>query len=138
MKKIVLGLVLFLLISCQSQVDKEDIAKLNGYWEIENAVMSDGTKKEYKINETIDYFEVKNNVGFRKKVKPQLDGKYLVNNQQEKIKIIEKETQFFIEYTTSYAKWKEEIIEISDNNLVLKNEQNLEYHYKKPTPFSLK
>lgn len=138
MKKTLLGLVLFILISCQSKVAKEDIAKLNGYWEIENAVMLDGTKKEYKINETIDYFEVKNNVGFRKKVMPQFDGKYMVNNQQENIKIIEKEGVFFIEYTTPYAKWRESILEISEDKLVLKNQQNLEYHYKKPTPFSLK
>jgi hypothetical protein len=138
MKKIVLALVMFLLISCHFKVSKEDVSKLNGYWEIEKAVLPDGTKKEYKINETIDYFDVKNNVGFRKKVMPQLDGTYLVNDQQEKIKIIEKDTKFFIEYTTSYAKWKEEIIEISNDNLVLKNERNLEYHYKKPTPFSLK
>ena len=137
MKKLLLGLVLFMLISCQSKVAIEDITMLNGYWEIENAVMSDGTKKEYKINETIDYFEVKNNVGFRKKVMPQFDGKYMVNNQQESIRIIEKEGVFSIEYTTPYAKWKEEILKISEDNLVLKNEQNLEYHYKKPTPFSL-
>lgn len=138
MKNILLGFVLSLLISCQSKVDKEDIAKLNGYWEIENAVMSDGAKKEYKINETIDFFEVKNNVGFRKKVMPQFDGKYMINDQQENIKIIEKDNKIFIEYTTPYAKWREEILKISEDNLVLKNQQNLEYHYKKPTPFSLK
>ncbi len=138
MKKIVLGLVVFLIFSCQSKVHKEDVSKLNGYWEIENVVLSDGTKKEYKINETIDYFELKNSVGFRKKVMPQFDGKYLVNDQQEKIKIIEKDNRFFIEYATPYAKWKEEILEISEEILVLKNEQKIEYHYKKPTPFSLK
>ena len=138
MKNILLGFVLSLLISCQSKVGKEDIAKLNGYWEIENAVMSDGAKKEYKINETIDFFEVRNNVGFRKKVMPQFDGKYIINDQQENIKIIEKDNKIFIEYTTPYAKWKEEILKISEDNLVLKNQQNLEYHYKKPTPFSLK
>lgn len=138
MKKIILGLLVFLVISCQSKVNKEDISKLNGYWEIENAVLSDGTKKEYKINETIDYFEVKNNIGFRKKVMPQFDGKYLVNDQQEKIKIIEKDNKFFIEYATLYAKWTEEILKISDNELVLKNKKDLEYHYKKATPFSVK
>ena len=138
MKNILLGFVLSLLISCQSKVGKEDIAKLNGYWEIENAVMSDGAKKEYKINETIDFFEVRNNVGFRKKVMPQFDGKYIINDQQENIKIIEKDNKIFIEYTTPYAKWREEILKISEDNLVLKNQQNLEYHYKKPTPFSLK
>lgn len=138
MKNTILGLIMIVLISCQSNVSNEDIVKLNGYWEIEKVVLPNGENKEYKINETIDYFELKNSVGFRKKVMPQFDGKYLVNDQQEKIKIIEKDNRFFIEYATPYTKWKEEIIKISENELVLKNKQDLEYYYKKATPFSLK
>lgn len=126
------------LASCQHKISREDLQKMNGYWEIEKVVLSDGEEKEYKINETIDYFEVKDNQGFRKKVVPQFDGKYLVNDQKEDIKIVEKDEVFFINYTTPYGNWTEEILEISDEKLVLKNQTDLEYHYKKPTPFSLK
>ena len=76
------------LISCTSKPKKEDIVKLNGYWEIEKVVFSNGSKKEYTYNESYDYFQIKENSGFRKKVMPQLDGRFLVNNQLEKIKII--------------------------------------------------
>ena len=127
-----------LISSCSQSVKKEDLSKLNGYWEIQKVILDDGTKKDYSINETIDFFEIKDNVGFRKKVTPQLDGKYLVNNQSEKISIYEKENDFFINYSTKYTKFKEQIIEIQDSVLVLKNEQNVEYHYKKPIPFSVK
>lgn len=126
------------LISCQSSVKREDIKKLNGYWEINKVTFSNGKTKDYKVNETIDYFEVKNNEGFRQKVMPQFDGKFKTNNINEAIKIIEKGKAFFIEYHTTYGKWKEEIKTIEDSTLVLKNKDNLEYTYKRFKPFSLK
>jgi len=138
MKKIGLLFIAVLLISCHAEVKKEDLNKLNGYWEIKQVKLSDGEKKDYKVNETIDFFELKSNAGFRQKVMPQFDGTYRTNGIKENIKIIEKDNAFFIEYNTNYGKWQEEIIEIADSTLVLKNKINLEYTYKKFKPFSLK
>ena len=126
------------LISCTSKPKKEDIAKLNGYWEIEKVEFPDGNKKEYKVNETIDFFKIDGNKGFRKKVMPQLDGTYLTNDIQEDIVIAVKDGDATIQYKTTYASWKEEIIELTKDKLVVKNEQDLEYHYKRPVKFSIK
>lgn len=139
MKKIVtLLIVSSMLVSCKQAISEKDIAKINGYWEIENVVLADGTKKDYKINETIDFFEIKNNNGFRQKVMPQLDGTYLTNGIKEKISISNEGSTFVINYETDLAKWKEEIVEIEDSTFVVRNKQKLEYHYKKAIPFSLK
>jgi hypothetical protein len=138
MKKIGLLFIAVLLISCQAKVKKEDLNKLNGYWEIKQVKLADGEKKDYKVNETIDYFELKENAGFRQKVMPQFDGKFRTNGIKENIKIVEKENNFVIEYNTNYGKWLEEIIELADSTLVLKNKDNLEYTYKKFKPFSFK
>ena len=131
-------LFIMLLVSCHSNVKKEDIKKLNGYWEIKEVKFSTGKTKDYKINETIDYFELKSNKGFRQKVMPQFDGKFQTNGIKENIKVVEKDNSFFLEYNTKFGKWKEEIISIEDSILVLKNKENLEYTYKKFKPFSLK
>ncbi|MES2411590.1 MAG: lipocalin family protein [Bacteroidota bacterium] len=138
MKKIGLLLFALLLVSCHSSVKKEDIAKLNGYWEIKHVKFSTGKTKDYKVNETIDYFELKNNQGFRQKVMPQFDGKFQTNGIKENIKVTENGNAFFIEYNTKFGKWKEEIISIQDSVLVLKNAEKIEYTYKKFKPFSLK
>ena len=132
------------LISCDSNVKKEDLKKLNGYWEIKQVKFSTGKTKDYKINETIDYFELRQAqvdnklVGFRQKVMPQFDGKFQTNGIKENIKVVENDNSFFLEYNTKYGKWKEEIISIEDSILVLKNKENLEYTYKKFKPFALK
>lgn len=139
MKKTVYILLIFiLLVACKQQIKENDIVKINGYWEIEKVVLKDGDKKDYKVNETIDFFEVKDNKGFRQKVMPQLDGTYLTNNIKESISISNENGDYFINYATKYGKWKEEILEIKDSVLVLKNKENLEYHYKRQIPFSLK
>ena len=131
-------LFIMLMFSCHSNVKKEDIKKLNGYWEIKQVKFSTGKTKDYKVNETIDYFELKSNKGFRQKVMPQFDGKFQTNGIKENIKVVENDNSFFLEYNTKYGKWKEEIITIQDSILVLKNKENLEYTYKKFKPFSLK
>ena len=138
MKKTGLLLFVFILISCHSKITKEDIKKLNGYWEIKEVGLPNGEDKDYKVNETIDYFELKGNQGFRQKVMPQFDGRFRTNDIKEHIKIVEKDNIFFIEYNTKYGKWKEEIIIIEDSTLVLKNKGNLEYTYKRFKPFSFK
>jgi hypothetical protein len=144
MKKICLFFLVLFLVSCDSNVKKEDLKKLNGYWEIRQVKFSTGKTKDYKINETIDYFELRQAqfdnklVGFRQKVMPQFDGKFQTNGIKENIKVVENDNSFFLEYNTKYGKWKEEIISIEDSILVLKNKEKIEYTYKKFKPFSFK
>ena len=138
MKKIFLFIVFGLLLSCKQTISKTDLNNLNGYWEIEKVELPDGDKKEYKVNETIDFFKIKDGKGFRKKVMPQLDGTYLTNDIQEDIVIVVKDGDATIQYKTTYASWNEEIIELTKDKLVIKNQQDFEYHYKRPVKFSIK
>ena len=138
MKKIILFFVFGIILSCKQSISESDLQQLNGYWEIEKVELPDGDKKEYKVNETIDFFKIDGNKGFRKKVMPQLDGTYLTNDIQEDIVIAVKDGDAIIQYKTTYASWNEEITELTKDKLVVKNEQDLEYHYKRPAKFSVK
>ena len=131
-------ILMFILGSCNQTITQKDLEKINGYWEIEKVILSDGTKKQYVVNEAIDYFDLKANKGFRKKVVPQLDGTYLINNQFENIEIVKDKESFYILYNTKYTKFREQIVELRDSVLVLKTKQNVFYNYKKPIPFSVK
>lgn len=137
MKKTIAIAFLFILSACHQKVRTQDISKLNGYWEIEKVTFFDGAKKKYTYNESFDYFQIKGNKGFRKKVMPQLDGRFLVNNQFEKIEITFEKGIAYINYKTPYAKWKEKIETISDEKLVLINAAKAEYHYKKSAPINI-
>ncbi|UGS24413.1 lipocalin family protein [Flavobacterium channae] len=138
MKRIFLFIVLFGIVSCKQNITESDVSNLNGYWEIEEVILPDGDKKEYKVNETIDYFKIENNKGFRKKVMPQLNGTYLTNDIKEDVFVEIKDGNANIQYKTNYASWKEEILELTNEKLVIKNQQELEYHYRRPAKFSVK
>ncbi len=130
--------VSFLFVSCQPKVAPSDISKINGYWEIEKVVFDEGKDKDYSINESYDYFQIgKNNTGIRKKVMPQLDGTFIVNDTYENFTIRLENDKVFFDYVTPYAKWSEEVITISKDKLVFKNTEEKEYHYKKATPINV-
>ena len=139
MKNLLLFFTLILSVSCQEQkTETFDVNLLNGYWEIEQVTLADGTLKKYKINETIDFFEIKNDSGFRKKVTPQLNGSYLVNDLEEKIKVVKTSDGTYIIYQTEFAKWKEKIKTLTKDQLILENEQQIQYQYKHPISFTKK
>lgn len=132
----ILFLSLF-FVSCSQKVEPSDIAKINGYWQIEKVVFEEGEDKDYKMNESYDYFKMINNNGIRKKVMPQLNGSFLVNDSYENVKVRFDKDKVYLDYATAYAKWSEELVALTDDELVLKNTENKEYHYKKAGPINL-
>ena len=131
-------LVAFLFIGCKQKITQDDVAKINGYWEIEKVVLEDGNEKKYGVNESFDYFQIdKNNAGIRKKVMPQLDGTFLVNDTFENVQIRFADGQTFIDYSTPYMKWSEEILALTDQEFVVLNAAKKEYHYKKTRSINL-
>lgn len=123
--------------SCQKQVSAEDLAKINGYWEIEKVIFPDGNKKEYQSSSVYDYFEMKGKKGFRKKVTPQFDGSFLVDASNEDVTLTEKNGTYTLHYLTAYAKWDEELVALSNEQLVTRNNSKKEYYYKRAQPINL-
>lgn len=119
------------LTSCTSKPNKEDIVKLNSYWEIEKVDFPDGNKKEYKVNEFIDLISLKNNKGIRQKVAPQLDGSFLKGTLEDKIRVVDSADCYYLKTDSKFTKWEEKIISVSDEKFVLENEAKIVYHYKK-------
>jgi hypothetical protein len=128
----------FLFVSCKQQIQSTDIPNINGYWEIEKVVFDEGEDKEYGANQNYDYFQIdKNNKGIRKKVAPQLDGTFLVDNSFEKVSVRFQEDKAYLDYATPYMKYTEEIIALTAEELVVLNGQKKEYHYKKATAINI-
>lgn len=126
-----------LFVSCKQELKPADISKLNGYWEIEKVVFEKGEEKEYKMNETFDFFQIKNNKGVRTKVMPQFDGTFLTTDTFENVSVRFAGEKTFLDYETKYTKWTDEIISLSADKFVVKNQQKIEYHYKKAGPVNL-
>ncbi|MDO4229900.1 MAG: hypothetical protein Q4C98_08800 [Capnocytophaga sp.] len=128
---IVFVLIISLSISCKKQIAEKDLALLNGYWEIEKVVLADKSVKVYQGNTTYDYIELKNNSGFRKKVYPQLFGKYQTNENAEFFTIAKKNDIWQMNYTVKNDQWIETLESLSEKSFVVKNSEGIEYFYKK-------
>ncbi|MEC4114629.1 hypothetical protein [Myroides pelagicus] len=128
----------FIIYGC-NDVDTKDLKELNGYWEIDKAIMPNGEEKDYTINSSIDFFQLDSlKGGFRQKLMPQFNGEYLTNDLQENFTISTEGSEVYLLYKTDYASWKEEVVKINKEEFVVKNENGIEYFYKRPVPFSLK
>lgn len=129
-----ISFLILLLTNC-SQKPEQYIEHINGYWEIEKVTLADGTKKEYKINETIDFIAINDSLnGFRKKMKPRLDGKYETSNAIESLQLKIESDSLNLYYTTKYSNWKETILMASSNKLQIVNQNNDVYLYKRFHP----
>lgn len=129
--------VAFLVISCNSKVSPEELNKINGYWEVTLVETPDGEEKEYGMSTAVDYIELKDNSGFRQKVVPQIDGKYFTNDVKELITVKDSASATYLVYKTDYANWTEELVKVSDEVLVVKNDQDFIYHYKRFEPIKI-
>ncbi len=137
MKKVIF-LFIFgaLLLSCGKDAPREKIDNLNGYWEITKAELPEGIIKEFKYSELVDYIQVDSASGFRKKVRPQLDGSFIASDDEEIFEVKLENDSINLYYTTPYANWKETIISSEENELVVLNQDGIIYTYKRFTPYS--
>ena len=123
-------------VACQPKIKPAEIVKLNGYWEIEKVTFPDGNKKEYQVNEFIDFISIKNLKGTRQKVAPQLDGSFLKGAILDEIRVVDSSDSYFLKTKSKFTKWEEKIISVSEDELVLENEAKITYYYKKFVPYS--
>ncbi|WP_241507249.1 lipocalin-like domain-containing protein [Aquimarina sediminis] len=131
MHKTLFFLILISIISCTKTDPKNYIEYLDGYWEIKRVVMLDGSEKEYKFNMIIDFLEINDSTGIRKKVKPKFDGNYTITNNSEAFTLKIENDSLRLYYKTPLTAWKETIISAKENQLVIKNETGNVYFYQR-------
>ncbi|MBA3987298.1 MAG: hypothetical protein H0X63_12185 [Flavobacteriales bacterium] len=119
------------LFSCNRENPEEKLAYLNGYWEIKKANLPNGETKTYSINMLIDFIEIEDGKGFRKKVAPQLDGSFQITEDTENIEVKIEDNQVILYYTTPFHYWKETVVEANEKQLVVRNEEDFLYTYNR-------
>jgi len=134
--KNILSLVVFsfLVISCSKSISADELKNLNGYWEINEVKTSDGDTKEFQSNNNVDFFELKDLKGTRTKVVPQFDGKNASNGIKEQFTVLDSANATYLKYSTDYSKWTEKVDKLTKDELVIINDNDIKYTYKRFTP----
>lgn len=128
MKKLLFLLLFSILISCSSTIDLD---KLSGYWEINHVMFANATKKKYAMNLTIDYFSLKDDKGYIKKVQPQLDGSFKASQDLQKFSIERTENGIYLNFENGI---REKISRLNDKQLIIQTEDSTSFHYKAYEP----
>lgn len=137
MRRQICILWIFILMSCGDNPEVY-IEHINGYWEIEKVVLSDGSKRDYAYNETIDYFNISDSLlGIRKKLKPNFEGTYITSKNSESFKLVVENDSLNIYYKTPYDNWKETILYAGEEKLKVINSNKNVYLYKRYIPIKI-
>lgn len=124
-----------LAVSCSTKtIEANEWNRLNGYWEIESVTNAQGQDIDYKGNTVYDYIEVKDSVGKRFKVKPQLDGSFITHNNVEEFVIRVTDTGTTLLYRTDFNNWNELLLTLDDEQFEVENAQGIRYLYRKTGP----
>lgn len=136
MKKMMLiFLVSCIAVGCNRMSSEEKIANMNGYWEIKSVEPSEGNPVEYQFSEMVDYINLEDNSGFRKKVRPQIDGSYVATNNLEILTVKVERDSINLYYETPYDSWKETLLSSEENEIKMLNRNGTVYTYKRFSPY---
>lgn len=125
---------LCLFSGCHPSAVGADMSHLNGYWEIEQVVADDGREKHFTGSMSYDFVQFKDSAGIRKKVVPQFDGSFLVNDRADSVRMKHIDGKIYLVFKNEFSEWREELRELSSQKMVLLNADNKAYHYKKTGP----
>ena len=135
MKRFILVLFVFTLLSCDQKDPKEQLKHLTGYWQIEKVEVAKDSVIEYSLSPYIDYIEINDSTGFRRKLKPQIDGGFIkAPNEPEKLSAKIENNRLLLHYSTPFDNWKEEVLESNEDELIILNRDDKKYYYQRYKP----
>tara|TARA_B100000959_G_scaffold155320_1_gene162866 strand:+ start:1158 stop:1580 length:423 start_codon:yes stop_codon:yes gene_type:complete len=136
LKKISSFIILIIIVySCSLD---NDIEILNGYWEIQSVKKEGQLIKKYPFNNTIDFFYIKNLEGYRKKVTPKSDGRFMITLHQANLNISKENGEFILRYLNNNKTYFEKIKKIDSQQLIILDKEGYIYKYNRYTPIEIK
>lgn len=131
MKNAFVCLLLLVFVSCKKTFTSTDLALLNGNWEIEKVEMPNGKISEYGINPSGESISFANGKGTKTKIMLQLVGPSKPTDMVTQFVVLDSNNVTYIKSRLAQSQWIEELTELTSEKLVVKNQQNIIYQYKR-------
>ena len=133
MKKINFVIIILYGLFFYSCNESKNLQYLNGYWEISSVSIEGKEVKNYPFSGTIDYFILDENNGYRKKVKPKIDGSFDITMHEIEFIIEMKKNDIYLVYGKG-KNFVESLVKLDSTKMILKNIDGFFYEYKKFYP----
>ncbi|MFD2550458.1 hypothetical protein ACFSQP_01390 [Bizionia sediminis] len=126
-----------LLFSCAKNPESY-LEHLEGYWEIDEVTLKNGSTKKYKYNDTIDFISLEDSLtGVRKKLKPNFMGTFETSKSSETFQIKIENDSVNMYYNTPFDSWKETVLFANKNQLKVINKNDAVFLYKRYIPLDI-
>ena len=130
MSKSLLIIMMLIFTGCKDAIKPANLNKLNGYWKIDFIAHKNETFHLKGAAKLVDFYEISNQNGVRKKVQPKFDNKFSVTGDLNNFKIVFDGNDCFMKFETLWDQWQEKIIILNNYELILEH-QNNRYHYSR-------
>ena len=130
-------LFVLLFCACGRNVFIEDAKHLNGYWQIGKVTLPDKTSKTYELSSAVDYIEIENSKGFRKKVQPSIDGTFNTSDDAIPFQVIDRDENVYLVYSNGTDSWEEHLLSAGPDAFTVRNQEGITYEYNRYKPISL-
>lgn len=125
------------MIGCHTPMAKDNFELLNGYWEIKSVTLANGNHKDYGMNPTIDYIEIKGFKGFRKKMQPNLSGSFQTSDDAAFFYLDSVAMESKMHYTKGNSQWVEILLEVNSKSFSTRDLEGNIYYYQRFEPINL-
>ena len=127
MKRLII--LFFFTLGCDNHVN---IDFINGYWEIVSVSKNNEFIKEYPFSNAVDFFIIDSlNNGYRKKIKPKINGSFEITLHEIPISIKNNNNSYEIKYFSAGNQYVETINKLDKNRLIIKNSEGIIFSYKR-------
>ncbi|MBT3560057.1 MAG: hypothetical protein HN773_05130 [Flavobacteriaceae bacterium] len=128
--------IILLIILCSCSGDN-NIEILNGYWEIQSVTKEGKLMKKYSFSNTVDFFYIKDLEGYRKKVTPRSDGRFMVTLHQANLNVTKENGEFILRYLNKSKTYFEKIKKIDSQQLIILDNEGYIYKYNRYIPIEI-
>jgi len=125
-----------LLLACAESIALEDVQHLNGYWQIDKVVFPDSSSKTYELSATLDFIQLQERKGYRKKVQPALDGTFDTSDDAISFEVMQRDDNIFLLYSNATDSWEEVLLKLDPNTFSVRNQAGIIYEYKRYRPLT--
>jgi transcriptional regulator with PAS, ATPase and Fis domain len=127
-------ILLIILYSCS---DDNNIEILNGYWEIQSVKKEGKLIKKYPFSDIVDFFYIKDLEGYRKKVTPRSDGRFMVTLHQANLNVTKENGEYILRYLNKSKTYFEKIKKIDSQQLIILDKEGYIYKYNRYIPIEI-
>ncbi|SRR5690606_3047703 len=131
------GIVILLLGCGNKPVRQADLHYLNGYWEISQVELPDGSIRDFTVNPNVDFISLDGREGFRSKMQPGFDGRFTGSMDTEHFTLAEGGEGFVLKYENQLSSWEEKLLALDSLSFTVINAEGIMYTYNRFEPINI-